>query len=108
MAWSLYLRNDGNASLTALGLDVIEFFTGVGLVGTLVQACDRGVVGPESKCGISVMQAALPRVLLDIVINVVAEMHMERVLLEERQIRTHLDQEIRRIEVATGIKLLKH
>lgn len=105
MPGGFYLRDDSDTATGALALDVIELAARVGFVGSFVEPRYGGIVGPGPECCVEV-HGFLGGVEVDVVVEIVAEVEVEDVLLEERQVRAHFDQKVGWVVVTSGIELI--
>lgn len=83
---------------------MIEVFTSIRFVPALVESSHSRVIRPESERRIK-RQLSFQAVDVHVVVQVVAQMDVECVLLVERDPVAHFDQELRWIIVATSIEL---
>lgn len=101
MAWRFNLREYGDAASRALLLEIIELVARVRLVSMRVEAPDGVTVRPEAKPGVHVLEVVWREARDD---DVVAEVDMEGVLLKERHVRAHFDEEVFRVEVSSAVE----
>lgn len=107
MTGCFVLGNDGHPAVSALRLDVIELLAGERLIGPAIQAGHCRLVRPQPECCIP-LKRFFPRVAVDIIVEIVAEVQVEGILFEEGEIRPHLDQEVGRVVVTAGIELFQN
>jgi hypothetical protein len=105
VSWRFELRQNGHTTACTLLLQIVENGWTICFVDWARKTRDCWISGINSESSIE-LESELMGAELGRIPDVVAEMKMENVLLEEREVGAHLREEVCRIIMAANIKLI--